>query len=136
MSVQSMYKDVFCFKIGMFSVKNNLGWVMNRTDNLYSCVGTFQGSLTELLITLVSFKQIYNVCFFEQLISTTLFLNKLFIILLRFPSSAVFKAPTNSYLHNSKVYPLHFASELKVRNNKHHCSSLAAYVSQLLAELA
>ena len=34
-----MYKDVFCFKIGMFSVKNNLGWVMNRTDNLYSCVG-------------------------------------------------------------------------------------------------
>ena len=45
-----MYKDVFCFKIGMFSVKNNLGWVMNRTDNLYSCVATFQGNLNELLI--------------------------------------------------------------------------------------
>ena len=84
-----MYKDVFCFKIGMFSVKNNLGWVMNRTDNLYSCVGTFQGSSNELLITLFSFKQISNVCFFEQLISTTLFLNKPFITLLRFPSYIV-----------------------------------------------
>ena len=95
MSVQSMYKDVFCFKIGMFSVKNNLGWVMNRTDNLYSCVATFQGNLNELLFTLLSFKQIYNACFFEQLIATTLFLNKPFIKLLRFPSSAVFKTLTN-----------------------------------------
>ena len=60
-----------------------------------------------------------------QLICTTLFLNKPFIILLRFPSSVVFKTLTNTYLHNSKVYPLHFASELKVRNNKHHCPSLS-----------
>ena len=48
-----MYKDVFCFKIGMFSVKNNLGWVMNRTDDLYSCVATFQGNSYELLILVV-----------------------------------------------------------------------------------
>ena len=48
-----MYKDVFCFKIGMFSVKNNLGWVMNRSDNLYSCVGTFQGNSNELLYIVV-----------------------------------------------------------------------------------
>ena len=41
--------------------------------------------------------------------------------MLRFPSSVVFKTLTNTNLHNSKVYPLHFASELKVRNNKHHC---------------
>ena len=58
-----MYKDVFCYKIGMFSVKNNLGWVMNRTDNIYSCVGTFQGSSNELLITLLSSKQMHSYVF-------------------------------------------------------------------------
>ena len=92
---------------------------MNRTANIYSCVGTFQGNSKELHITLLSFKQIH-VCLFLWEVDIYFFIPKPFITLLfLYILKFCVQNPHNTYLHNSWVYPLHFDSELKVRNNKH-----------------
>ena len=90
---------------------------MNRTANIYFCVGTFQGNSKIFILHCCLWNK--YVCFFEKLITTSLLLNHSSLCYTCTFLKFCVQNPHNTYLHNAWVYPLHFESELKVRNNKH-----------------